>query len=120
MAVLRIANLALAFLLELAALFAVGAWTFSLSLGTAAALLLAVAVVAVYVTLWAIFAAPKAATRLRSGPRAAFEVVWFGSAAILAALSGRVTFAIVFVVLVVINRALLRVWRQQEHDPTPS
>jgi hypothetical protein len=113
MAILRIANLALAFFLELGALFAVGAWAFSLDLGTPAKVLVAVAGVAVYIGLWAIFAAPKAATRLNNGPRAVFEVLWFGGAGILAAASGHTTFAIVFVVLAVVNRALLRLWHQQ-------
>jgi hypothetical protein len=116
MAMLRVANLVLAFVVELGALFAVGTWVSTFDLGAVAKLLLAAAAVAGYIGLWAVFAAPKSARRLSSGPRAIFEVLWFGSAAVLAAAAGHVTFAIVFVVLVVGNRALLRLWHQQEQD----
>ena len=116
MALLRVANLALAFVLELAALLAVGSWAFGIDMGTAARLLAAVAAVSGFVVVWGMFAAPKARYRLAGGPRAVFEVVWFGTAVVLAAVGGHTTFAVVLAVLAVINRVLLRALHQQDSE----
>jgi hypothetical protein len=115
-ALLRGANLALAFVLELAALLAVGSWAFGIDAGTAVQLLGAVVAITGFVVLWGVFAAPKARYRLAGGPRAVFEVVWFGTAAVLAAIGGHTTFAFALALLALVNRVLLRTWHQQDSE----
>lgn len=116
MALLRVANLTLAFVLELAALVAVGLWAFGIDTAIAVQWLAAVVVITGFVVLWGMFAAPRGRYRLASGPRAVFEVVWFGSAAALAAVGGHRAFAVALAVLALVNRALLRAWHQQDSE----
>ena len=101
------ANLALAFVLELCALAALGIWGFSVggepvmktALGLGAPLLAAV--------LWGLFAAPRA---LVSAPLVggAVKVIVFGSAVVALYVTGYHALAIVFALIVVTNTALIR------------
>ena len=101
------ANLALAFLLELCALAALGYWgvltgggpVTKTSLGIGAPLFAAI--------LWGLFAAPRAAV---SAPLVGLgvKVLVFGSAAVALYATGHRILAIAFVVLVVVNSVLVR------------
>jgi Protein of unknown function (DUF2568) len=63
--VLKNANLALAFFLELAVLAALGYWGFSTGQGTLARIGLGIGIPAVAVVVWALFGSPQAAWRLQ-------------------------------------------------------
>lgn len=110
--ILKGANLAIRFLLELGVLAAVGYWGYRAVGGQAARIGLAALAVVVVATVWALFGSPKATFALSGAAHLLVEVVVFGSgvAALLAA--GRHRLATALAVAVVINRVLMHVWRQ--------
>ncbi len=105
------ANLALAFLLELAVLYSVGLWGFSLH-GRSLRWLAGLGGPLLFIVLWSMFGAPGATMALHGGVRLAFDIVWFGLGALALYAAGRAVPAIVFIVLYVINTVLVRVWHQ--------
>jgi Protein of unknown function (DUF2568) len=112
-AAMRAANLALKFLVELAAFAAFAVW------GAAAgdgiwSVVLGIAAPAVAIVLWAIFAAPKSERRLGGAARVPFELGVFGLAAVGLAVADHVTLAIVFAVVAAVNAALLFAFGQWE------
>jgi Protein of unknown function (DUF2568) len=106
-------NLLVKFLLELAALAALGLWGASVADGPAAALL-AVALPVVVAILWGRFAAPRARHRLPLNLRAPFELGVFALAAIALWGAGAATWAAVFAVIAVANALLLTAFHQWE------
>jgi hypothetical protein len=107
------ANLALKFLLELAAIAALAYWGATAADGVPA-VVLAVGAPALFVVLWGRFAAPRSARRLPLRPRMALELGLFAVAALALVLAGSPVLAAVFAVLVVVNAALLTVFDQWE------
>ncbi|RYE07782.1 MAG: DUF2568 domain-containing protein [Hyphomicrobiales bacterium] len=106
---LKNGNLALAFALELAMLagFALAGWNATPVLWLR--LLLAVALPAMAIFLWAVWAAPKAKKRrLKPGPLMLFKVIIFGFATLAWALAGAGLIAAIFGTLAAIN--LLGAW----------
>jgi hypothetical protein len=103
----KMANLALRFLLELCALVALGYWGFKaggspitkLALGVGAPLLAAV--------VWGTFVAPRAAVPAPGLLRLVLELAVFGSAAAALYAAGRPALAWALGVLYVINRVLI-------------
>jgi hypothetical protein len=107
----RAANLALRFLLELAAL--AGLANLGLHTGSGAArIVLAVAAVGAGAVVWGIWCAPKSARRLAQPARTVVEATVFGAGAAGFAAAGHVTVAVVFVVLAAVNWVLLFAWGQ--------
>ncbi len=110
---MRALNLALKFLLELAAFAALAVWgwqTGSLLVG----LVLAVAAPAVAVVVWGLFAAPRATRRLPTRWRVPLELgVFLLSSGALAA-AGHPAIAVVFLGAVVVNALGLTAFRQWE------
>lgn len=102
----------MAFLLELAVLFSVGLWAFSLDAKIATKLAAGLGGPLVLIILWAVFGSPSATVPLHGGVRLAFEVVWFGLGPLALIAAGRTVPAIVFVVLYVLNTMLVKVWHQ--------
>src|SRR5260370_40052258 len=82
LAVLKNANLALAFFLELGVLAALGYWGFQTGQGTIARIGLGIGAPGVAVVVWGLFGAPKAVWQLNGPWRLILEVVFFGSAAV--------------------------------------
>ena len=105
---MRAANLALKFLLELAAFAALAYW------GADISIVVAIAAPAVAIALWAVFAAPKSARRLPAATRIPFELLVFGAAVAGLAAAGAATAAAVLGVAVVVNAVLLTVFDQWE------
>jgi Protein of unknown function (DUF2568) len=105
--------LALKFLLELAALAAVGLWGASIADGLAA-VLLAVGLPLVVAVLWGRFAAPRARHRLPLHLRAPFELGVVALAALALWGAGAATWAAVFAVIAVANAFLLTAFHQWE------
>jgi hypothetical protein len=109
---MQFANLALAFLLELAGLAAYCYAGFAVPAGLPLKLVLGLGLPILAAVLWGVFASPKAAVPLPDAAKLAFQLAWFGAAAVLLAAAGRVTLAVVFAVLVVVNRILQHLWHQ--------
>jgi hypothetical protein len=110
---MRAANLALKFLLELAAIAALAYWGASAADGVPA-VVLAILAPALFIVLWARFAAPRSAHRLPLRPRMIFELGLFTLAAFALVAAGAPVLAAVFAVVVVVNALLLTVFDQWE------
>jgi hypothetical protein len=106
-------NLALKFLLELAALAAFGLWGASIADGVAA-VVLAIVLPVVVAVLWGMFAAPRARRRLPLRLRAPFELGVFALAALALWGAGRAAWGAAFAVIAVANAVLLTAFDQWE------
>ncbi|MBI1281965.1 MAG: DUF2568 domain-containing protein [Anaerolineaceae bacterium] len=112
MAVLKALNLGLAFLLELLMLVAFGYWGFNTGDSALVHWLLGLGVPLVAIVIWGIFNAPNSARRLPRLPRTILELAMFGLAALALVIAGQPTWAVIFIVLVIVNQILLYVWQQ--------
>ncbi|GAB3598245.1 hypothetical protein GCM10027446_28000 [Angustibacter peucedani] len=101
-------NLALAFVVELAALAAVCLAGFSLDRGIGVRLLVGVGGPLVMAALWGYFASPKAPHPLKGLRGGVFRVVWFGVAALALAGSGHPGWGVALMVVYLANAAVLR------------
>jgi hypothetical protein len=110
---LKSANLALKFLLELAALASFAIWGAQSESG---GLAVAHAIIAplIVALLWGRFAAPRSRHRLPRATRVPFELTVFGVAVVALAFSGHVAWAIGLGVVMAINAALLSAFDQWE------
>ena len=116
---MRAANLAVKFLLELAAFASLAVWGWHAGIdlvGNAlAAVVLAVLVPAAAIAVWGLWCAPRAARRLPATWRVPLELgILLLSAAALGA-AGHPTAAVVFAVVVVVNAVGLTVFGQWDH-----
>ncbi|HWH18907.1 MAG TPA: YrdB family protein [Solirubrobacterales bacterium] len=107
------ANLALKFLLELAAFAAFAVWGADAGSG-ASAVILAIAAPLVAVLLWGRFAAPRSARRLPRSARIPFELGVFLLAALALLAAGHIVTAAVFAALVALNALGLTAFDQWE------
>jgi Protein of unknown function (DUF2568) len=106
------ANLALRFLLELCALGALGYWGFKTGNGAITKVALGVGAPLVAAVVWGTFVSPQAPVQLPGLMVLILQVLVFGSAAAALVATGQRTLAVVFVVIVVINAILMYVWGQ--------
>ena len=110
---LRNGNLALAFAVEIAMLaaFALAGWTATPILWLR--IVLAVALPALAITMWAVWAAPKAKKRrLKPGPLLVFKLIIFSFATLAWWLAGQGFIAAIFGVLAAINLLGIVAFRQ--------
>ncbi|AYF75758.1 DUF2568 domain-containing protein [Nocardia yunnanensis] len=115
MSVLKGANLALMFSLELAVLGSALWWGASVSAPLAVRITAAVAAAAMFVVVWALFGAAKDAKYPQTGwRRVALEVCWFGAAAILLGFAWTPWAGMVLFAVWLANGALRLVWGQQQ------
>ena len=98
---MKAANLALRFVLELAALAALAYW------GWGVTWVLAIAAPAAWIVLWATFGSPKARVKLSTPWRIVFEAVVFGAAAAALWAAGQEVGALVLFAAWAANRAAL-------------
>jgi hypothetical protein len=103
----RSANEALAFLLELAALAALGYWGFRVGPNLPARIVLGVGAVALAVVVWGLFAAPRARFKLPVVGVLAVKVLVFGSATAALYAAGRHVLAIVFATAAAVNTVVV-------------
>ena len=104
--IIKNANLALAFFLELGVLAALGFWGFQTGQGTIARIALGIGAPVVAVVVWALFGSPQATWHLDGIFRLLLEVVFFGSAAVALFAAGQHVLGVVFALLFVLNTAL--------------
>jgi hypothetical protein len=107
---LRGANLALAFLLELCALGTFGYWGFKTGSATLSKFGLGIGAPLLAAVVWGVFVAPRAA--VPELLRFVIQVLFFGSAALGLSTTGHRTLAGVFVAIVVVNAILAYMWGQ--------
>jgi hypothetical protein len=108
---MRAANLALRFVLELAALAGLADWGLHTGSGLAR-IVLAIAVVVAAAVVWGMWCAPKSTRRLPQPGRTVVEAAVFCAGAAGFAAAGHTTAAVVFAVLAVANWVLLFAWGQ--------
>ena len=106
------ANLALRFLLELCALIALGYWGLKTGSGAIAKVALGIGVPLFVAIVWGVFVAPRAPVELPGVLVLLLQVLVFGSAAAGIAATGHRTLALAFAVVVVINAILMYAWGQ--------
>jgi hypothetical protein len=106
MSLIRSANLALKFALELAAIAAFAYWGSTLSTA-GLAVLVAIVTPGVAIALWAVFCAPRSSRRLPMPLRAMVELAIFGLAALALVAAGEPVLAAVFAACTMGNAALL-------------
>jgi hypothetical protein len=112
MSVIKGANLAVAFLLELCLLAALAYWGYRVSGNTAVKIGLAIGAPLLMAVVWGTFMAPKAALPLPGPLHLALAFVLFGLGVAALYTAGQPRLAWVFALAVVINQVLLVVWRQ--------
>jgi hypothetical protein len=103
---LRGANLAVKFILELAAIAAFAYWGASLD-GVLVSVIVAIAAPASAIVLWGLFAAPRASRRLPTWARVPFELGVFALAAAALVAVDWPAAAIVFGAVAILNAVLL-------------
>jgi Protein of unknown function (DUF2568) len=105
--IIKNANLALAFFLELGVLIALGYWGFQTGQGTIAKIGLGIGLPTVAVIVWALFGAPKAVWHLNGPWRLILEVVFFGSATVALIAAGLPVLGVAFALVFVLNYSLI-------------
>ena len=110
--IIKSLNLALAFLLELCLLAALGYWGFCVGSGWIARIALGVGMPAIVIALWGIFLAPTSSQRLHDPWLLLAKIVLFGAATAALYAAGRPALAGVFATLFVVNSILAVTWGQ--------
>lgn len=105
---MKVANLALRFLVELAALAAFAYWGANATANTAADVFLAIAVPVAVATAWGLWSAPRAARRLSGRRLLAFELTILAGACGLLAVAGAPVYAALLAVVGLANGFALR------------
>ena len=112
MEAVKAANLALRFLLELAAIIAFGYWGVTVGDGRLMKALLGIVVPALVVVVWAVFVAPKATISIPDVTKVLLGLIILELAAAALFVAGQPGPAVAFGAIVLINAALMLVWRQ--------
>ncbi|MEO8972281.1 MAG: YrdB family protein [Ktedonobacteraceae bacterium] len=110
--VIKNANLALSFLLELCVLAALGYWGFQTGQTTIARVGLGIGAPVVAIVVWALLGAPNAPWYLEGGWRLLLEVVFFGLPAVALFIIGQRILGVAFALVFVLNTILVYVWSQ--------
>lgn len=110
--IVKSANLALRFLLELCTLAALGYWGFHVRGGLLLRSMVGIGAPLLAAVLWGTFCSPKAAIPLPLPARLLPEALIFGSAALALYLSGQPGLAGAFGLTVLLNRTLMLLWAQ--------
>jgi hypothetical protein len=112
MDLLKNINLALAFLLELCMLAALGYWGFTLDQGLAIRLIAGLGLPVLAAIVWGVFMAPRASHRLQGPAYLILGLVIFGLAIAALYAAGRPGLALAFAIVYLINLVLRYAWGQ--------
>jgi hypothetical protein len=110
--VIKTANVALRFLLELCILVALGYWGFQTGQGQLAKIALGIGFPLIAAVVWGLFGAPGSPWQLHDPWHLVLEVILFGGAALALFVAGQRVLGLAFVLLFVMNRALMYAWGQ--------
>lgn len=108
----KLANLVLAFLLELGVLIALGYWGLQTGQGTIAPIGLGIGAPLLAIGVWAVFGAPRSEQRLRGPWLLMLRVIFFGSGAVALWAAGQQITGVVFALISSINLVLIYAWKQ--------
>jgi hypothetical protein len=114
MKLLAWANLALAFLLELTALYLLGYWGFHSDFPAFWRWVWGLGAPALFLWAWRIWAAPKSKRRLKGWRLWAYKAAVFSSAILALGALGQTQRALVFGAVVLVNLILLWLWQRFE------
>ncbi len=109
---LKMANLALRFLLELCALASLGYWGFQTGKGLIIKLGLGIGAPLLLALVWATLGAPGASVRLSAPFHLLLELVVFGLPAVALYVAGKPGLALTYGLTAVVNRLLMYIWGQ--------
>ena len=110
MEILKSINLALAFVLELCMLAALGYWGFTLDQELAIRIVAGIGAPLLAAVIWGLFLAPKASIPLREPFRLLLKLILFALAAGALYAAQRPGLAAIFALLLAVNTILLYVW----------
>jgi hypothetical protein len=111
MLMIKMANLALRFVLELCALAALGYWGWQIGQSTPVKLFVGIGAPLVAAVVWGLFIAPRATMPVPTWLWLLLQLAIFGLAAAGLAVTGHRSLAVALALAVVVNGALLHVWR---------
>jgi hypothetical protein len=112
MILIKSANLALSFLLELGMLGALGYWGFWAGNGSLMKWALGIGTPLLAAAFWGIFLAPRASVELSASLHLLLELTIFGLATLALYRAGQTNLAAAFGLIYVVNRILSIVWGQ--------
>lgn len=112
MAAIKMANLALAFFVELGALVAFGYWGFHVNGNVLVKVGLGLGVPLVFAVFWGIFMAPNSTIHLTGMGYLLVKLIIFGLAVAMLAGAGQTRIAAIFGGVIVVNTILLQAWGQ--------
>lgn len=105
-------NLALAFLLEIGVLGALGTWGFQTGSGTLAPIGLGIGAPLIAIGVWAVFGAPRSTRRLHGSGLLALRIIFFGSGTVALWVANHHSLAILFAIILTVNIILIYAWEQ--------
>jgi hypothetical protein len=109
---LQATNLGIRFALEICALLIYGYWGYKAGSNSSMKIVIAVGVVLAVAVLWGTFGSPNAPIRLSPMNHLLFEGVVFGLPILLLVVVHNHSLAIVYGIVVVLNRIFMYVWDQ--------
>lgn len=113
MEVLKLMNLALSFVIEVAALIACAYWAYRLPVSGLLKIIGAVVTPIIFIAIWSLFLSPQADFRLPMVWLVVGKLVIFGIVAAMLHVSGQKAASVVFGSLVLVNTALAVFWDQK-------
>lgn len=117
LAVLKMLNLAVAFLLELCMLAAIGYWGYHIKAAHWLKLTTAIGLPLLAAVIWGLFLAPKSVVALDAGTKMGGKAILFAIAVLLLYYAGRTTLATWFAIVTAVNILLILYWKQQLSMP---
>lgn len=109
--VLKSANTALAFFLELGALVALGYWGFHTGPNRLVKIGLGIGLPVAAIVIWGFWGAPNSSTQLQGFWFLLLQIVFFGGAAVALYAANKHTLGIIFALVFVVNCVLLYAWK---------
>lgn len=106
----KYANLAVTFILEMGVLVALGYWGFHTGQGTGAKFALGLGVPVAALVLWAFFGAPRGRWHLNGTWRVLLQIIFFGSAALALAAAVSLWLGLAWALVCLINIGLNYAW----------
>jgi len=105
-------NLLVSFLLELGLIILAGLWGFQQGESSLMRYVLVIAVPAVIILLWGIWAAPKSKRRMKNPARTIFKLAMMALAVFFAYASGHLVWALFFATITILNVGLAYLFSQ--------
>jgi hypothetical protein len=105
-------NLAIRFLLELCMLAAVGYWGFKTHSSWTLKILFGIGLPILIAVIWGYFMAPRSTHRLSGIPFTVMDIILLGSGAVALYVSGQITLAWIYAVVLIMSEILRLVWKQ--------